>query len=63
MRYTPAIGCRKEVMAMCEYRNVFKRKEIKYLLNAAQYEEIMAFMGTMAEHGIPDATSATDGKH
>lgn len=49
MRYTPAIGCRKEVMAMCEYRNVFKRKEIKYLLNAAQYEEIMAFMGTMAE--------------
>ena len=34
---------------MCEYRNVFKRKEIKYLLNAAQYEEIMAFMGTMAE--------------
>ncbi len=36
-------------MDMCEYKGVFKRKEIKYLLNTAQYEEIMEFMGTMAE--------------
>ena len=46
---------RKEVMVMSDYREVFRRKEIKYLLNTVQFEGIMDFLESMAakdEYGL-----------
>ena len=39
---------RKEVMVMSDYREVFRRKEIKYILNTVQFEGIMDFLESMA---------------
>ena len=40
---------------MSDYREVFQRKEIKYLLNEMQYREQMTFLESMArtdEYGL-----------
>jgi SPX domain protein involved in polyphosphate accumulation len=46
---------KKGMMTMKEYREVFKRTEIKYLLNEAQYNELMPYLKTIAyvdEYGL-----------
>lgn len=40
---------------MSDFREVFKRKEIKYLINTKQYEDLMCFLETIAkkdEYGL-----------
>lgn len=39
----------KEVVRMGEYREVFQRKEIKYLLSNEQYQGILEFLQTIAK--------------
>ena len=34
---------------MSNYREVFKRKEVKYLLDEGQYEQLMAYLEGMAK--------------
>ena len=46
---TPDYNIRKDVMVVGEYREVFQRKEIKYLLDARQFTEIKKYLDTMAQ--------------